>query len=206
MSSTAPGARPGDDSGDDSGAGADGHRVSLSSATGRWVLTAAILGSGMALLDGTVVNVALPAIGARPRRRAAGLQWVLDGYLLTLSCAAPARRCRSATGTAGGGCSRRCWSVHAGFPGLRAGAQQRRRSSRARLAPGRRRRAARPRQPLPDRRLHASGDRGRAVGTWAGLTGVAGRSARSSAAGWWSRVVALGVPASTSRSPWCGGR
>ena len=37
--------------------------VAYASATGRWILAAAVLGSGMALLDGTVVNVALPAIG-----------------------------------------------------------------------------------------------------------------------------------------------
>jgi hypothetical protein len=33
-----------------------------SSACGRWVLAAAILGSSMAFIDGTVVNVALPAL------------------------------------------------------------------------------------------------------------------------------------------------
>ncbi len=68
-----------------SGGVTDGHRMSLASPTGRWVLTAAILGSGMALLDGTVVTIALPAIG---RSLGGGLlvqQWVLDGYLLTLS-------------------------------------------------------------------------------------------------------------------------
>ncbi|GAA2351629.1 MFS transporter [Saccharopolyspora halophila] len=46
---------------------------------------ATILGSGVAFLDGSVVNVALPAIG---RELGGGLrvqQWVLDGYLLTLS-------------------------------------------------------------------------------------------------------------------------
>ncbi|MGW0231666.1 MFS transporter [Actinopolymorpha singaporensis] len=80
MSSTASGAGSAG-----SGGNTDGHRVSLASPTGRWVLTAAILGSGMALLDGTVVTIALPAIG---RSLGGGLlvqQWVLDGYLLTLS-------------------------------------------------------------------------------------------------------------------------
>ncbi|TSD96586.1 MFS transporter [Skermania sp. ID1734] len=60
-------------------------RVSGRSSAGRWLVAAAVLGSGIAFLDGTVVNVALPSIG---RDFSAGLtrqQWVLDGYLLTLS-------------------------------------------------------------------------------------------------------------------------
>ncbi|WP_329521057.1 DHA2 family efflux MFS transporter permease subunit [Spirillospora sp. NBC_01491] len=44
-----------------------------------------VLGSGMAFLDGTVVNVALPTIGRELGGGLAEQQWVLDGYLLTLS-------------------------------------------------------------------------------------------------------------------------
>ena len=51
---------------------------------GRWVLIATVLGSGMAFLDGTVVNVALPAIGRDLDAGLSGLQWTLDAYLLTL--------------------------------------------------------------------------------------------------------------------------
>ncbi|MEV0680890.1 MFS transporter [Actinosynnema sp. NPDC050436] len=51
----------------------------------RAVLAATILGSGMAMLDSTVVNVALPSIGAELGADVAGLQWVLDGYLLSLA-------------------------------------------------------------------------------------------------------------------------
>ena len=51
---------------------------------GRWVITASVLGSGIAFLDGTVVNVALPAIGEDLGGGLAGLQWTVDGYLLTL--------------------------------------------------------------------------------------------------------------------------
>lgn len=51
---------------------------------GRWVITASVLGSGIAFLDGTVVNVALPAIGEDLGSDLAGLQWTVDGYLLTL--------------------------------------------------------------------------------------------------------------------------
>jgi len=48
------------------------------------VLAATVLGSGMAFLDGTVVNVALPAIGRDLDAGLSGLQWTLDAYLLTL--------------------------------------------------------------------------------------------------------------------------
>jgi len=57
----------------------------LDSAQGRWVLTAAVLGSGVVLLDGTVVNVALPALGRDLGADFAGLQWTVNGYLLSLA-------------------------------------------------------------------------------------------------------------------------
>jgi hypothetical protein len=41
----------------------DGPGLSYSSASGRWVLAVSVLGSGIAALDATVVNIALPAIG-----------------------------------------------------------------------------------------------------------------------------------------------
>ena len=59
--------------------------VRYASGAGRWVLAATILGSGMASLDATVVNVALPAIASDLDADVAGLQWVLTGYLLTLA-------------------------------------------------------------------------------------------------------------------------
>lgn len=55
------------------------------SAAGRWVLLASVLGSGMAFLDGTVVNVALPRIGEDLDAGLAGLQWTVNGYALTLA-------------------------------------------------------------------------------------------------------------------------
>ncbi|MER6990210.1 MFS transporter [Saccharopolyspora hirsuta] len=57
----------------------------LRSRSGRWILVATILGSGVAFLDGSVVNVALPAIGREVGGELSVLQWVLDAYLLTLS-------------------------------------------------------------------------------------------------------------------------
>jgi EmrB/QacA subfamily drug resistance transporter len=44
-----------------------------------------VLGSGIASLDATVVNVALPAIGKDLDASVAGLQWVVTGYLITLA-------------------------------------------------------------------------------------------------------------------------
>lgn len=59
--------------------------VGWGTATARGVLATTILGSGMAMLDGTIVNVALPRIGAELHASVAGLQWILDGYLLALA-------------------------------------------------------------------------------------------------------------------------
>src|SRR4051794_21480965 len=59
--------------------------VRYRSRTGRAVLLAAVLGSGIAFLDGTVVNVALPRMAADLDVGFATMQWVLDAYLLTLA-------------------------------------------------------------------------------------------------------------------------
>ena len=61
----------------------DGLRVGTP--RGRGVLLASILGSGMAFLDGTAVNLALPAIGDDLGAGFSGFQWVVNGYMLTLS-------------------------------------------------------------------------------------------------------------------------
>jgi EmrB/QacA subfamily drug resistance transporter len=50
-----------------------------------WVLAAAILGSSMAFIDGTVVNVALPALQNALHASIAEVQWVMEGYSLFLS-------------------------------------------------------------------------------------------------------------------------
>ncbi len=51
----------------------------------RWTLVAAILGSGMAFVDGTVVNVALPAIQHDLNADAFDAQWVIEAYALFLA-------------------------------------------------------------------------------------------------------------------------
>src|SRR6185437_7080586 len=59
--------------------------IRLSSRCGRWVLAVTVLGSGVAFLEATVVNVALPTIGRDLNADVAGLQWTINGYLLTLA-------------------------------------------------------------------------------------------------------------------------
>jgi EmrB/QacA subfamily drug resistance transporter len=56
-----------------------------SSARGRWVLLATVLGSAMASIDATVVGIALPAIGRDFHAGLASLQWVVTAYTLTLA-------------------------------------------------------------------------------------------------------------------------
>ena len=79
----------------------------------RWTLLAAILGSSIVFLDGTLVKLALPRIGrelpAMPSSALEGQTYVIAGYLATSprSSCSPAR---SGTTTAGGGCSRSGWS------------------------------------------------------------------------------------------------
>ncbi|MBA2491318.1 MAG: MFS transporter [Gammaproteobacteria bacterium] len=50
-----------------------------------WVLAATILGSSMAFIDGSVVNVALPAIATDLAASVAGMQWVVNAYALLLA-------------------------------------------------------------------------------------------------------------------------
>jgi len=59
--------------------------LTYSSAPGRWVLAITVLGSGIASLDATVVNIALPTIGRDFHTGVAALQWVMNGYTLTLT-------------------------------------------------------------------------------------------------------------------------
>jgi EmrB/QacA subfamily drug resistance transporter len=57
----------------------------LASGPGRWVLLAAVLGSGMAGVDASVVTIALPAIGRDLQVPFSGLQWTVTGYTLSLA-------------------------------------------------------------------------------------------------------------------------
>jgi EmrB/QacA subfamily drug resistance transporter len=59
--------------------------LAFSSARGRWVLTATVLGTGIAFLDSTVVGIALPSIGRAFGGGVGTLQWVITGYSLALA-------------------------------------------------------------------------------------------------------------------------
>src|SRR5712691_949621 len=62
-----------------------GRPTPCASSTGRWVLIVAILGSSMAFIDGTVVNVALPALQSSLQATIAQVQWVVESYALLLA-------------------------------------------------------------------------------------------------------------------------
>lgn len=57
----------------------------LATRRGRWVVVACVLGSGLAGIDATVVNIALPAIGRDLHAGFAALQWTVTAYTLTLA-------------------------------------------------------------------------------------------------------------------------
>src|SRR4051794_5304887 len=59
--------------------------LELRSRRGRLTLLTVILGSGMAILDGSVVNIAVRTIGTDLGATLSELQWVINGYLLSLA-------------------------------------------------------------------------------------------------------------------------
>lgn len=146
--------------------------VALSSRRGRWLILATALGSGMAFLDGSVVNVALPAIGRALGGGITTQQWILDGYLLTLTALL---LFGGALGDRFG--RRRVFQLGlvvftpaslgcgvAPTSGALIAARAAQGVGGALLVPGS--------LALIDASVRAE-DRGRAVGTWAGLSGVA---------------------------------
>ena len=64
----------------------EAHKPSDGASTAsRWVLPATILGSSLSFIDGSVVNVALPAMQDSLDASLGTLQWVVNGYMLTLA-------------------------------------------------------------------------------------------------------------------------
>lgn len=132
---------------------------------------ATVLGSGIAFLDGTVVNVALPSIGRELGGGLAVQQWVLDGYLLTLSALLLlggalgdryGRRRVFVIGLVGFTlASLACGLAPTG--GALVGARLVQGVAAAALVPGS--------LALIDSTIAAE-DRGRAIGVWAGMSGV----------------------------------
>jgi EmrB/QacA subfamily drug resistance transporter len=137
----------------------------------RWVLVAAIAGSSMAFIDGTVVNVALPAIQRDLRATAYEAQWVVEAYALLLAALLLVggslgdrfgRRRMFAIGVAiFGAASLAC----AAAPGVHAliAARALQGLGAALLVPGS---LALISAAFPDN------ERGRAIGTWSGFSGI----------------------------------
>jgi EmrB/QacA subfamily drug resistance transporter len=59
--------------------------IACRKSSGRWILAATILGSSMAFIDGTVVNIALPALQQALNASVVDVQWVIETYSLSLS-------------------------------------------------------------------------------------------------------------------------
>ena len=59
--------------------------VALKSPAGRWIMVSAILASAMAFIDGTALNVVLPALQKGLNASATDLFWILNAYLLMLA-------------------------------------------------------------------------------------------------------------------------
>ena len=147
-------------------------QVRLGEPAGRWVLVAAVLGSGMAMLDATVVNIALPAIGTDLGAGLAGLQWTINGYTLTLAAlillggSLGDRYGRRRIFLLGAGCFAVASLLCAVAPtiGLLVAARALQGVGGALLTPGSLAIIAASFDPR---------DRGRAIGAWSGLGGIA---------------------------------
>ncbi len=146
--------------------------IRMGTATGRWVVAAAVLGSGVAFLDGTVVNAALPDIARGLDADLAGLQWVVTGYLLTLGSLLViggslgdlfGRRRMFLVGLAGFAATSLLCGVAPGIETLIA-ARALQGVTAALLVPAS--------LAIISASFHPD-DRGRAIGAWSGLAGVA---------------------------------
>ena len=164
----------------------------------RWVLLATVLGSGVAFLDAMIVNVALATIGTELDASVAGLQWVVNGYTLTLASLI------LIGGSLGDRYGRRkiflfgiVWFAAASLlcsvaptSGALVAARALQGIGGALLTPG---------SLAILQASFAPGDRGRAVGAWSGLSGVAGAIAPF-VGGWligvgsWRLIFVINVP------------
>jgi EmrB/QacA subfamily drug resistance transporter len=137
----------------------------------RWVLVASILGSSMAFIDGTVVNVALPAIQSDLQATVYEAQWVVESYALFLAALLLVggslgdrygRRRVFAIGIAVFGAASVACAV-SGDVGQLIAARAVQGVGAALLVPGS---LALISASYPER------ERGRAIGTWAGFSGI----------------------------------
>ena len=182
-------------------AGAAGARdggLRLSSAQGRWVLLATVLGSAVASIDATVVGIALPAIGRDFGAGLPVLQWVVTAYTLTLA------GLLLLAGTLGDKFGRKrvflagvAWFAVASLlsgvapdAGFLIVARALQGAGAALLTPG---------SLAILQATFAPGDRGRAIGAWSGLSGV-GTAVGPFLGGWlvqavsWRLIFAINLP------------
>jgi EmrB/QacA subfamily drug resistance transporter len=148
----------------------------LSSTAGRGLVLGTVLGSSMAILDGSIVNVALPHIGDDLHASVSGLQWTVNAYLLPLAAfvllggALGDRYGRKRVFLLGvvwfAAASALCGLAPS--IGLLVGARTLQGFGSALLTPGS--------LALIQSSLHPD-DRARAIGIWAGFGGVAGAAA-----------------------------
>lgn len=165
---------------------------------GRWVLLATALGSGLAFIDATAVNVALPSIGASFGATAAGLQWTVNGYTLSLAALILlggslgdrfGRRRAFVTGVVWFGLASLLCGLAPGIEALIA-ARVVQGAGAALLTPGA--------LAILEASFHP-GDRARAIGAWSGLAGI-GAALGPFLGGWliqaasWRWVFLINVP------------
>ena len=144
----------------------------LSSAPGRWVLAATVLGSAVTAIDSTVVGIALPAIGRNFSLSVSSLQWVVTAYLISLAGLLLVGA-RWVTATAGGGSSSSGW-CGSRWPHWRVRSPP----MRGVLIAGRALQGVGGALLTPGslailQASFAKDDRARAIGAWSGLGGVA---------------------------------
>jgi EmrB/QacA subfamily drug resistance transporter len=151
----------------------DGDLLVLTSARGRVALAATVLASSTTMLDATIANVALPDIGRDMGADVADLQWVITGYLLTL---ASFILLGGAAGDRWG--RRRVFVLGAVWFGLASAACGSAPTVEAliaaRVVQGVGAALLTPASLAVLQSAFVPGDRGRAVGAWSGLGGLAG--------------------------------
>ncbi|WP_448062017.1 MFS transporter [Cellulomonas hominis] len=165
---------------------------------GRWVVLATVLGSALVFIDGSVVTIALPAIAKDLGASTAGLQWTVNGYALTLAAFL------LLGGSLGDRFGRRrvflvgtVWFAAASLlcalaptAGALVAARSLQGIGGALLTPG---------SLAILQAAFAADDRGRAIGAWSGLGGIAGAAAPF-LGGWivevvsWRWVFGINVP------------